>query len=49
MTSSGQVDLAEILNDVPQLTSSITATNSLDGCGRHHWTARTISVPRRWI
>ena len=31
ITSSGQVDLAELLNDVPQLTSSITLTNSLDG------------------
>ena len=31
ITSSGQVDLAEILNDFPQLTTSITATNSLDG------------------
>ena len=31
ISSSGQVDLAEILNDVPQLTTSITATNSLDG------------------
>ena len=30
LTNSGQFDLSEVLNDTPSLTSSITATNSLD-------------------
>ena len=30
LTNSGQFDLSEVLNDTPSLTSSITATNSID-------------------
>mgnify|MGYP001161090898 FL=1 len=30
LTSSGQLDISEVLNDTPSLTASISATNSLD-------------------
>ena len=30
LTSSGQLDISEVLNDTPALTASISATNSLD-------------------